>query len=78
MQPFTALAPRLPEGAKIVIFPGMFNPEHAIAGGWRRRKGFSLWKNIKAAAAQDTLAARLGVLRQYCKSTGWVADHWRE
>jgi len=82
MHPFPlnlALTPRLPAGAKIVIFPGGFHPEHAIAGGWKkRRKGLSLRENLKAATLQKDMWKRLEVLRQYCKTTGWVSDHWRE
>jgi len=81
MYPFPlnlALTPRLPAGTKIVIFPGRFHPEHAIAGGWTHRKGFTLRDNVKAAATHERLGARLAVMRKYCKSTNWVSDHWRE
>ncbi|EGJ23409.1 hypothetical protein RSWS8N_15015 [Cereibacter sphaeroides WS8N] len=73
-----ALPPRLPQGAKIVIFPGGVHPEHAIQGGWVRREGWTLGQHLKGLAERHADGSRWRYLRHYMRPTGWVADHWKE
>ncbi|MBP1805743.1 glycosyl transferase [Rubellimicrobium aerolatum] len=72
-------APRLPEEARVVIFPGPLNPPDAIAGRYR--------DSVPATAPLDHLAKGLrgerreGLvkhLRHYVRPAPWVAEHWRE
>ncbi|MEL5877983.1 glycosyl transferase [Cereibacter sphaeroides] len=73
-----ALPPRLPQGAKVVIFPGGVHPEHAIQGGWVRREGWTLGQHLKGLAERHADGSRWRYLRHYMRPTGWVADHWKE
>ncbi|AXQ95953.1 glycosyl transferase (plasmid) [Cereibacter azotoformans] len=73
-----ALPPRLPQGTKIVIFPGGVHPEHAIQGGWVHREGWTLGQHLKGLATRHEDGSRWRYLRHYMKPTSWVADHWTE
>ena len=74
-----ARTPRLPEGTRIVLFPGPLNPPDAIAGRWR--------EGMESAGPRDHLRAmgdgrriepRWRHLRHYLRPAPWVAEHWRE
>jgi hypothetical protein len=73
-----ALEPRLPEGAKIVIFPGGVLPEHAIRGGWAGREGWSLGQHLRGVTERHEDGSRWRYLRHYIKPTKWVEEVWHE
>jgi hypothetical protein len=75
------LAPRMPHGARVVIFPRGLLPQDAIEGrfGANSRKTSPLNHIIgvfdKARRGKKT---PFKYLRHYIRPTSWVADHWRE
>jgi len=71
-------APRLPKDARIVIFPGGLHPEHAIAGGWRRRPGEGGLAHIMGMGKRGKNESPFSYLRHYMKPAEWVEQHWRE
>lgn len=71
--------PRLPAGARVVIFPGGLLPPHAIAGHWGRhyRPG-SPSAHLRGLFAPDRPDPPLRYLRHYLRPAPWVRDAWRE
>ena len=73
------LPPRLPAGAKVVIFPGGLLPPHAIAGHWGRRyRPASRLDHLKGLFAPDRPEPPLRYLRHYLRPSDWVRDAWSE
>jgi len=74
-----ALPPRLPRGARVVIFPGGLLPPHAIAGHWTGgyRPGTPA-QHLRRLFAADRPDPPLRYLRHYMLPTPWVAEAWRE
>jgi hypothetical protein len=73
------LAPRLPRGARVVIFPGGLLPPHAIAGHWGPRYApRSRGAHLRGLFAPDRPDPALRYLRHYLKPSDWVRDAWRE
>jgi hypothetical protein len=73
------LPPRLPKGARVVIFPGGLLPPHAIAGHWGRHyPKVSRWEHAKAAFGRDRPDPPVSYLRHYLLPSPWVAEAWRE
>lgn len=74
------LPPKLPEGARVVIFPGGLLPPHAIAGHWGRHyKPLPPWEHVKAAFARGPKPdPAVSFLRHYMIAPDWVAEAWRE
>jgi hypothetical protein len=73
------LPPKVPEGAKVVIFPGGLLPPHAIAGQWagRYRPGTPA-EHLRGLFAGDRPDPPLRYLRHYLRPAPWVADAWRD
>lgn len=74
------LPPKLPEGARVVIFPGGLLPPHAIAGHWGRHyKPLPPWEHVRAAFARGPKPdPALSFLRHYMIAPDWVGEAWRE
>lgn len=78
--PLNYLAPpRLPEGTRVVIFPGRLNPPDAIDGRWywdepARGPLAHLAKGLRGERRESLLSH----LRHYSLPARWVADHWKE
>ena len=73
------LPPRLPAGAKVVIFPGGLLPPHAIAGRWTRRyQPASPLDHLKGLFAPDRPEPPLSYLRHYLRPSDWVRDAWSD
>jgi len=72
------LPPRVPAGAKVVIFPGGLLPPHAIAGQWggRYRPG-SPAEHLGRLFAADRPDPPIRFLRHYLRPAPWVAEAWR-
>lgn len=74
-----AFEPRLPKGAKIVIFPGGLKPHEAVLGTYDEA-----WPHLSRRAHLAALfngrrgESFFGHLRHYLLPTRWVAEHWRE
>lgn len=72
------LPPKVPAGAKVVIFPGGLLPPHAIAGHWG--------PNYRPASPMEHLRGLSGerpdpplrYLRHYLRPAPWVEEAWRE
>jgi hypothetical protein len=73
------LPPRVPAGARVVIFPGGLLPPHAIAGQWSRhyRPGTPA-QHLRGLFAADRPDPPLRYLRHYLRPAPWVADAWRD
>lgn len=73
------LPPKLPEDAKVVIFPGGLLPPHAIAGHWGPlyRPGRPM-EHIRSAFAPDRPDGFFTYLRHFMLPSPWVAEAWRE
>lgn len=73
------LEPRLPKGARIIIFPGGTHPTHVMEGRWGA-KGVRLSRSehFTLAFRPNFKDGRLKHLRHFLLAPKWVADHWRE
>lgn len=73
------LPPRVPDGTRVVIFPGGLLPPHAIAGQWggRYRPG-TAGEHLARLFAADRPDPPLRYLRHYLRPAPWVAEAWRE
>lgn len=72
-------APRIPTGARIVIFAGSLNPPDAIAGRWSEEDSPRVPFDHLRAAFDGRRRESLGRhLRHYIRPADWVARLWRE
>jgi hypothetical protein len=79
--PLNYLAPpRLPRGARVVVFAGGLNPPDAIVGRWDPELPvLSRRDHVRAAlTAPEHAGARLRYLRHYVKPSDWVRERWVE
>ena len=73
------IAPRFPQEAKIVIFPGGLHPEHAIQGQYGvDSDSRSPKEHLTALFSQNRKDPPFKHLRRFILPTPWVSDHWRE
>ncbi len=73
------LAPRLPAGTKVVIFPGGLLPPHAIAGHWGRHyRPKSRLGHLRGLFSRDRPDPPLRYLRHFLLPSDWVAREWAE
>lgn len=71
--------PKLPDGTKVVIFPGALNPPDAIAGRWNERTShMSPWEHLKAGLRGEREGSLFRHLRHFLWPTKWVEDAWRK
>jgi hypothetical protein len=72
--------PRLPTGARVVVFAGGLNPPDAIAGRWDPSLPVqSRADHVRAAlTAPEHRGGRWAHLRHYIKPTSWVREAWVE
>lgn len=73
-----ALAPKLPAGARIVIFPGQLTPQHAIEGRYGKGRAGSAREHLADLVRGRYEQTALHHLRHFIRPAPWVADHWRE
>lgn len=71
-------APRLPNGARVVIFAGHLNPPDAIAGRYHVKQPPRSAGAHLAALFGDRREGVAGHLRHFLLPAPWVAEHWRE
>lgn len=73
------LEPRIPRGARVVIFPGGLNPPDAIAGRWSDQVPVrDLRGHFRAAfdgSRQESLPRHL---RHFVRPASWVEALWRD
>jgi hypothetical protein len=73
------LPPRLPEGARVVIFPGGLLPPHAIAGHWGRHyRPVGRAAHLRGLFAADRPDPPLRYLRHFLLPSDWVQAAWSE
>lgn len=71
--------PRIPRGARIVIFPGNLNPPDAILGRWdEHATPRPPLDHLRATFGKDRREGLVKHLRHYLRPTGWVETMWRE
>ena len=71
-------APRLPRGARVVIFAGRLNPDDAAAGRWGAAEEILPHLPPRAHVARALREGHgFGGVRRYLRPTRWVADLWR-
>jgi hypothetical protein len=71
-------APKQPEGARIITFPGSPKPPDASVGRWNASSDSrSPWHHFKVCCfhRSDSTQYRW---KRYLQPTEWVAKHWRE
>lgn len=75
------LPPKLPESAKVVIFPRGLRPEQAINGQYHKR-GFNDVTDHLAASFDKSKRMKgdsaFAHLRHFIRPARWVAEHWKE
>lgn len=71
-------APKLPDDARVVIFPGGLHPTHAIDGHYPGYSATSPVGHLAGLFSADRPDPPLRYLRHYIKPAPWVGDHWRE
>jgi hypothetical protein len=73
---------RLPQGARIVTFPGGPNPDDVMVGRWNGLSAPhpSRWQHLRATFGNGPRvdAKRLRHLRRYVLPVPWIAQAWRE
>ena len=74
------LQPKLPNAAKVVIFPGGLHPHHGIKGGWKHhREGISKTEHLLGYPRLKYREENfLSYLQHYIMPTDWIEDTWRE
>lgn len=70
------LAPKLPKGTRVVIFPGGLHPQHAIEGRYGPNKPNNVRDHLKEIWKSEV--GPLSHLRHYIRPTDWVGEYWRE
>ncbi|MGO4350743.1 glycosyl transferase [Rhizobium sp. BE258] len=72
--------PRLPSGAKVVIFPRGLRPEHAIAGQYRDGAADNAREHLSRIVNRTSRGGEsvFSHLRHFIRPTPWVKKHWRE
>lgn len=71
------LSPRLPRGARVVIFPGGLHPQHAIEGRYGPDSPDNIRHHLRALFKKGG-EPPLHHLRHFIRPSPWVAEHWRE
>ena len=70
--------PRLPDGCRIVTFPGSPKPPDAIAGRWSENSvARTPVEQLRWALAQPSRRQRCKGLHRYVQPSAWVAEHWQ-
>ena len=71
---------KLPDRARIVIFPGNPDPSDVIAGRWSPRyQSLGRWQHIKQAFSKDRPGKSwFKHIRSYVLPAAWVGEYWRE
>jgi hypothetical protein len=73
------LPPRLPDGTKVVIFPGSMQPPHAAAGHWGKHfPKRTRAEYLRGLFASDRPAPPLRYLRHFILPADWVGKAWSE
>nr|WP_111298940.1 glycosyl transferase [Paracoccus saliphilus] len=73
------MAPRIPEGTRIVMFPGSLNPPDAILGRWDEADhARPPLEHLRAIWTGDRRESVWKHLRHYVRPTPWVEKLWRE
>lgn len=73
--------PRLPEGAKIVTFPGGPDPGNVIEGHWDAKVPPHVGRLQHLAAAFGPRRCTTSAwkhIKRYVLPSDWIAQHWRE
>jgi hypothetical protein len=72
---------RLPEGARIVTFPGGPNPDDVVLGRWNKKAppNRGVIAHLAAAFGPERIdRSRWRHLTRYVLPVPWIAEHWRE
>lgn len=73
------LPPKLPAGAKVVIFPGGLQPPHAAAGHWGKKyPKRTPAEHLKGVFSPNRPDPPLRYLRHFILPSDWVARAWTE
>ncbi len=71
--------PRLPNGTRVVIFPGKPDPADALQGRWSDREPLrSRGEHLKAFLLGQCKGSRFNFLKRFLLPAPWIAEHWRE
>jgi hypothetical protein len=72
--------PVLPEGAKIITFPGLPGPADALHGRWTEKSEIRTpGQHLKWTWSQFRAGKKWrNHLSRYIQKADWVAEHWRE
>ncbi len=80
-QPFPLnyfLPPKIPEGAKIIIFPGGLYPTDAIEGRYDKKSANNAKDHLKQLMTAKKIKKPISHLRHFILPTQWVEDVWKE
>ena len=71
---------RLPQDARVVVFPGDPNPHDALVGQWDDIEGpVGAWRHIRNTwTGPRVKRGALSHLKAFQRPCPWVAEHWRE
>ena len=70
--------PKIPKGARIVIFPGDLYPTHAIEGRYNKNAANNAKDHLKRLTEPKNLKRPLRHLRHFILPVGWVEKYWKE
>lgn len=70
--------PKIPKGARIVIFPGGLYPTNAIEGRYDKKSANNAKDHLKRLKDPKNLKHPLRHLRHFILPVDWVEEHWKE
>ena len=70
--------PKIPEGARIIIFPGDLYPSHAIEGKYNKNAANNAKDHLKSITEPKNLKKPLRHLRHFILPVDWIEKYWRE
>ena len=71
-------APKIPRGARIIIFPGGLYPTNAINGQYTSKSADNALDHLKQIKDPKNLKHPLRHLRHFILPVGWVKENWKE
>lgn len=71
-------APKIPKGARIIIFPGGLYPTNAIDGQYDKTSADNIADHLKDLKKPENLKRPLSHLHHFILPVDWVKEYWRE
>ena len=70
--------PKIPNGARIVIFPGGLYPSNAVKGQYDKKSADNMPEHLRRLFERKNLKRPFKHLRHFILPTDWVEENWKE